>query len=197
MIGNHSGACASPAPLEDSTMRRQVRPESGSERIIVKCGCARDGEKTLHRDRNWLDDGIEHVDSADACVQELSHRAEAKLVEESEQFINLGVQPAVVAESIPPRHWWPRLPWVELPGMEVEHHRLLLAQVDPTNAPTEERIREQSKQASATDREIRAEDASRPNRKLGQAAGAISPDLVRKSQGVRLSVAIVVNRIQA
>src|SRR5580765_7549692 len=102
-----------------------------------------------------------------------------------------------MTDSMLPRHWGPRLTRIELPGMQIEHDRLLFPQVDSPDAAAKERIGKEPEQPSPTDWQVRSEQASRPDREFSQAGGAASPDLVWKSQRIRLAVAIVVNRIQA
>src|SRR5262249_31038222 len=109
----------------------------------------------------------------------------------------LSLHPDIVPEAVAPRHRRPRLPGVELPGMEVEHHRLALDRVDAPDGQPDQRAREEAEVPAAPDRKIRSEEPQGSDRELDQAAMTVAPDLVREARGAAVSVAIVRDRIDA
>src|SRR6185436_18302809 len=142
----------------------------------------------LHGNRNRVDDGIEHANAADTRFKKLTNGAEPELPQQACQLVRFGFQSTVVAKSIAPGHRRARLARVELPRVQIEHDRLLLAEIDPADCAAEQRIRKKSEQPPSTNRQVGPQDTRGPDRELGEARGAAPPDLVRKPQRVGLSV---------
>src|SRR5882672_8149164 len=102
-----------------------------------------------------------------------------------------------MTEAIPPRHRRPRLAWIELPRMQVEHHGLLFPGVHALHAPTHERERREPEEAAAANGKIHAENPRRADGELDEAGRSVSPNLVREPWSVRIAVPVVEDRVLA
>src|SRR4029079_4543363 len=140
---------------------------------------------------------IEHADAADTRFKKLTDGPEPELPQQACQLVRFGFQPTLMAKSIAPGHRRTGLAGGELPRVQIEHDRLLLAEIHAADCAAEQSIGKKPEQPPSTNRQVGAQDPRGPDRELGEARGAAPPDLVWKPQRVRLSVTVVVNRIEA
>ena len=100
--------------------------------------------------------------------QNIPGGSETDFAKERLQFRFLSSQIDVVAKSMVGGHRWPRLAGIQFPRVEVEHHRLAFFGVhmmDPTASPTNG---EEPEVATASDRQVHAENTDGADRKLNQ-----------------------------
>jgi hypothetical protein len=130
-------------------------------------------------------------------VEDVTGRAEGKMREQTIELRHLLLDADVVTEAMMPRHLWPRLAGIELPRMEVEHHRPPFPDIDILDTEARQREGRQPEIATPSHRNVHSQHSGGADRKLDQALRPLSPDFIGDAWRVGLSVSVVEYRVGA
>src|SRR5688500_19739957 len=79
--------------------------------------------------RQPIAETVEDADAGHARVEEGARGAEMEVAHQPVELGSLVLDADVMTEAMVPRHRRPRLPRVELPGVQVEHDGMMLATI--------------------------------------------------------------------
>src|SRR5262245_34208620 len=106
--------------------------------------------------------------------QHIADRREFDVAEQSSELLLLSRHADVMPDAIPPGHRGTRLVRIELPGVEEEENRLVLANVHTPDPRPGQRHREKSEVPPAADGKVQSEQTCGSDGELQQARVAVS-----------------------